>query len=144
MSSDALARSIHFFPSFLNTSLIALFHAAAETSDLPALRKAPIGIVGFDQVTDGGMPEGNLTLVCGAARCGKFLLATEFLVRGAMQFGAPVVLRGLMGIRMSGYGMGDDISQSLAAGFHQHLTKPITLDNLNLFLNKAASASVSG
>lgn len=38
------------------------------------------------------MPRGRPTLVCGAAGCGKSLFATEFLVRGAMEFGEPGVL----------------------------------------------------
>ena len=51
------------------------------------LPKAPTGIEGLDQVTGGGLPKGRPTLVCGAAGCGKTLLAMEFLVRGATQFG---------------------------------------------------------
>jgi len=39
----------------------------------------------------GGMPRGRPTLVCGGAGCGKTLLAAEFLVRGAVQFGEPGV-----------------------------------------------------
>ena len=38
------------------------------------------------------MPRGRPTLVCGGAGCGKTLLAAEFLVRGATQFGEPGVL----------------------------------------------------
>ena len=38
------------------------------------------------------MPLGRPTLVCGGAGCGKTLLAAEFLVRGATQFGEPGVL----------------------------------------------------
>jgi len=56
-----------------------------------ALPKAPTGIVGLDQITFGGLPRGRPTLVCGAAGCGKTLLAMEFLVRGATQFGEPGV-----------------------------------------------------
>ena len=37
------------------------------------------------------MPAGRPTLVCGGAGCGKTMLATEFLVRGATQFGEPGV-----------------------------------------------------
>lgn len=56
------------------------------------LAKCPTGIQGLDEITDGGLPRGRPTLVCGGAGCGKTLLATEFLVRGAMQFGEPGVL----------------------------------------------------
>ena len=55
------------------------------------LPKAPTGIVGLDEITFGGLPRGRPTLVCGAAGCGKTLLAMEFLVRGATQFGEPGV-----------------------------------------------------
>jgi circadian clock protein KaiC len=38
------------------------------------------------------LPRGRPTLVCGGAGCGKTLLAAEFLVRGATEFGDPGVL----------------------------------------------------
>jgi len=56
-----------------------------------ALPKAPTGIQGLDEITGGGLPRGRPTLVCGSAGCGKTLLATEFLVRGATQYGEPGV-----------------------------------------------------
>src|SRR5271155_3633860 len=56
------------------------------------LPKCPTGIQGLDEITDGGLPRGRPTLVCGSAGCGKTLLAAEFLVRGAVQFGEPGVL----------------------------------------------------
>ena len=56
------------------------------------LRKVPSGIAGFDTVTDGGLPAGRPTLVCGGAGCGKSLFAAEFLIRGALQYGEPGVL----------------------------------------------------
>ncbi len=55
------------------------------------LPKSPTGIQGLDEITDGGLPRGRPTLVCGSAGCGKTLLAAEFLVRGAVQFGEPGV-----------------------------------------------------
>src|SRR5258706_11402243 len=51
------------------------------------LPKTPTGIEGLDQITGGGLPKGRPTLVCGGPGCGKTLLATEFLIRGATQFG---------------------------------------------------------
>src|SRR5438309_8996564 len=59
-----------------------------STSPLP---KCPTGIEGLDEITGGGLPRGRPTLVCGSAGCGKTLLAMEFLVRGATQFGEPGV-----------------------------------------------------
>jgi circadian clock protein KaiC len=55
------------------------------------LRKSPTGIQGLDEITGGGLPKGRPTLVCGGAGCGKTLLAMEFLVRGATEYGEPGV-----------------------------------------------------
>jgi circadian clock protein KaiC len=56
-----------------------------------ALPKARTGVEGLDSITGGGLPCGRPTLVCGSAGCGKTLLAMEFLVRGATEFGEPGV-----------------------------------------------------
>jgi circadian clock protein KaiC len=61
----------------------------SPTTQLP---RCPPGIQGLDEITDGGLPRGRPTLVCGGAGCGKTLLAAEFLVRGAVQFNEPGVL----------------------------------------------------
>ena len=55
------------------------------------LPKASTGIRGLDEITGGGLPQGRPTLVCGSAGCGKTMLAMEFLVRGATQYGEPGV-----------------------------------------------------
>jgi len=60
-------------------------------ANFPTLSKAPTGIEGLDQILGGGLPVGRPTLVCGTAGCGKTMLAMEFLVRGATQFGEPGV-----------------------------------------------------
>lgn len=52
-----------------------------------ALAKCPTGIRGLDQVTDGGLPRGRSTLVCGGPGAGKTLMGIEFLARGARDFG---------------------------------------------------------
>ncbi|MGI4884637.1 MAG: circadian clock protein KaiC [Janthinobacterium lividum] len=59
---------------------------------LPRLPKAPTGIDGLDEITEGGLPQGRPTLVCGSAGCGKTLLGIEFLVRGIQDYGEPGVL----------------------------------------------------
>jgi circadian clock protein KaiC len=61
------------------------------TSRKAQLPKCPTGIQGLDEITDGGLPRGRPTLVCGGAGCGKTLFAAEFLVRGATMFGEPGV-----------------------------------------------------
>ncbi|MGZ4732446.1 MAG: circadian clock protein KaiC [Terriglobales bacterium] len=55
------------------------------------IAKCPTGIRGLDQITNGGLPQGRPTLVCGTAGCGKTVLAMEFLVRGATEFNEPGV-----------------------------------------------------
>ena len=57
-----------------------------------SIAKAPTGISGLDEITQGGLPRGRPTLVCGAAGCGKSMLGVEFLVRGVTQFNEPGVL----------------------------------------------------
>jgi circadian clock protein KaiC len=57
----------------------------------PSLPKARTGIQGLDELTGGGLPKGRPTLLTGSAGCGKTLLAMEFLVHGAVDFGEPGV-----------------------------------------------------
>jgi circadian clock protein KaiC len=56
------------------------------------LEKAYTGIAGFDEVTNGGVPKGRPTIVCGGPGCGKTMFAVEFLVRGATEYDEPGVL----------------------------------------------------
>ena len=49
---------------------------------LPHLPKTLTGIEGLDEITEGGLPLGRPTLICGSAGCGKILMGIEFLVRG--------------------------------------------------------------
>ena len=60
----------------------------SSTRSGPALRKVPTGIEGFDAITDGGVPAGRPTLVCGGPGCGKTLFALAFLTHGA-KIGEP-------------------------------------------------------
>src|ERR1035437_9008664 len=66
-------------------------NASKSTAPATRLPKCATGIQGLDEITGGGLPRGRPTLVCGGAGCGKTLLAVEFLVRGAAQFGEPGV-----------------------------------------------------
>jgi circadian clock protein KaiC len=56
------------------------------------LEKSPTGITGLDQITQGGIPRGRPTLLCGGPGCGKTLMSAEFIVRGATQFNEPGVI----------------------------------------------------
>lgn len=51
--------------------------------------KARTGIVGFDQITGGGLPQGRTTLLEGGPGSGKTLFAMQFLVNGARQSDEP-------------------------------------------------------
>ena len=75
---------------------------------IPELAKCPTGIAGLDEITEGGLPRGRCTLVCGAAGCGKTLLGMEFLVRGITQFGEP-------GICISFEETAQDLAQNVAS-----------------------------
>jgi len=63
----------------------------AQAHQDQALQKAATGISGLDGLTGGGLPSGRSTLVCGGPGCGKTLLATAFLVHGALDEGEPGV-----------------------------------------------------
>jgi len=57
----------------------------------PELAKCRTGIRGLDEITNGGLPQGRPTLICGAAGSGKTLLGMEFIVRGVREFHEPGV-----------------------------------------------------
>ena len=57
-----------------------------------ALKKAPTGIPGLDEITNGGLPAGRPTLVSGGPGSGKTLLGITFLVNGATLYNEPGVL----------------------------------------------------
>src|SRR3954462_3628711 len=49
------------------------------------IEKLLTGIEGFDLVTNGGLPIGRSTLLCGTAGSAKTVLAMQFLVEGALR-----------------------------------------------------------
>ncbi|MBE9242604.1 circadian clock protein KaiC [Synechocystis salina] len=63
-----------------------------DSSQSLTLIKCPTGIQGFDEITNGGLPQARPTLICGSAGCGKTLFGVEFLVRGAIEYEEPGVL----------------------------------------------------
>jgi circadian clock protein KaiC len=86
---------------------MSITSSAAATATQP-LAKARTGIAGLDEVTFGGLPAGRPTLVCGGPGCGKTLLATTFLVNGAVMFDEP-------GVFMSFEESSDDLIQNVAS-----------------------------
>lgn len=62
-----------------------------QATTLKSLAKCPTGIDGLDAITAGGLPRNRPSIICGRAGCGKTLLATEFLVRGATRYHEPGV-----------------------------------------------------
>ena len=100
-----------------------------EKKARPHLAKAPTGIQGLDEITDGGLPKGRPTLVCGGAGCGKTLLAMEFLVRGTTEFNEP-------GVFMAFEETAQDLSQNFASlGFDLReliARKKIVVDSVHI------------
>ncbi|HZW02695.1 MAG TPA: circadian clock protein KaiC, partial [Anaerolineaceae bacterium] len=79
-----------------------------EQSITAQLLKSKTGIKGLDEVLDGGLPLGRPTLVCGGPGCGKTLLASEFLVRGALYYDEP-------GVFMAFEEKPEELAQNLAS-----------------------------
>jgi circadian clock protein KaiC len=65
--------------------------ARAKPADLPGISKSATGIRGLDEVTQGGLPQGRPTLLCGSAGCGKTLFGMTFLYKGAVEHNEPGV-----------------------------------------------------
>lgn len=63
--------------------------SAATVEPEEVLKKSPTGIRGFDEITEGGLPQGRPALVVGGAGSGKTVFGMEFLVRGALQYHEP-------------------------------------------------------
>ncbi len=80
----------------------------AHSDSTPLLQKTQTGIVGLDDVTQGGLPAGRPTLLCGAAGCGKTLFAMTFLVNGATRFGEN-------GVFMSFEERPEDLTENVAS-----------------------------
>ncbi|EDX72837.1 KaiA binding family [Coleofasciculus chthonoplastes PCC 7420] len=72
------------------------------------LNKCPTGIQGLDEITNGGLPQGRPTLLCGKAGCGKTLMAMEFLVHGATEYQEP-------GVFISFEESPDELTQNVAS-----------------------------
>jgi circadian clock protein KaiC len=51
--------------------------------------KAPTGIMGFDEITGGGLPRSRTTLLAGGPGSGKTIFALQFLVHGVRELKEP-------------------------------------------------------
>lgn len=54
--------------------------------------KTLTGIGGLDDITNGGLPQGRPTLICGSPGAGKTLFSLEFIFNGAKLFNEPGVI----------------------------------------------------
>src|ERR1700749_3138525 len=99
------------------------------TNHYPTLAKTPTGITGLDEITEGGLPAGRPTLVCGDAGCGKTLMSIEFIVRGATEFNEP-------GVFMAFEEKADELSANVASlGFDLdklQAEKKIKIDHVHI------------
>lgn len=55
------------------------------------MKRVRTGISGFDELSEGGLPEGRSVLVSGPAGSGKTLFGLEFLLKGVTQYDEPGV-----------------------------------------------------
>ncbi len=76
--------------------------------------KAPTGICGLDEILEGGLPRGRITLIGGGPGSGKTLLGLEFLYRGALKGEAGIFIgfeEPLADIRTNAAGLGWEIEK---------------------------------
>ena len=57
------------------------------TPDAASLRKTPTGMLGFDEITGGGLPLGRTSIIMGGPGSGKTVFALQTLINGARQCG---------------------------------------------------------
>jgi circadian clock protein KaiC len=102
---------------------------AKSTPTPHQLRKCPTDIKGFDQITEGGLPENRTTLICGGPGTGKTLWGISFLINGALKYNEP-------GIFMSFEETEDELYKDVASlNLNLHglvLQKKIQLENVLL------------
>lgn len=95
------------------------------------IAKAPTGIKGLDELTNGGLPAGRPTLICGAAGCGKTLFAVTFLRNGVVKYGEPGVFMTfeeragdlVKNVASLGYDLGDLIDNGKLKVDHVHIER---------------------
>ncbi|MDZ4793957.1 MAG: ATPase domain-containing protein [Bacteroidota bacterium] len=56
------------------------------------LLKCPTGIIGFDEITEGGLPKNGTTSVSGNAGSAKTFFGIDFLIKGATDYNETGIL----------------------------------------------------
>jgi circadian clock protein KaiC len=100
-----------------------------QTPVKQSLPKTRTGINGLDEITEGGLPRGRPTLICGDAGCGKTLFSIEFIIKGATQFNEPGVFMAFEekseDLAMNVASLGFDLNKLIAA-------KKIKVDHVHI------------
>ncbi len=100
-----------------------------QASVKQSLPKTRTGINGLDEITEGGLPKGRPTLICGDAGCGKTLFSIEFIIKGATQFNEPGVFMAFEekseDLAMNVASLGFDLNKLIAA-------KKIKVDHVHI------------
>jgi circadian clock protein KaiC len=72
----------------VNAQAQALAKSPSGVGKSPSgVAKTPSGVLGLDEITGGGLPNGRCCLVCGGAGSGKTLFGLTFLAEGALRYG---------------------------------------------------------
>src|SRR6201989_353205 len=66
--------------------------AKKNVPESKTVEKVPTGITGLDEITEGGLPKGRPTLICGTPGVGKTLFGLEFIIKGATVYDEPGVI----------------------------------------------------
>ncbi len=74
-------------PGNLKTSELRRFWKSRTREG--GVQKHETGIAGFDEMLEGGLPRGRVTLVSAGTGCGKTVLLNEFIYRGASMLAEP-------------------------------------------------------
>lgn len=105
--------------------------SAKQKFTKPNLQKVPTGISGLDEITEGGLPAGRPTLICGDAGSGKTLFSIGFIINGAIQFNEPGVFVAFeeksdelaLNVSSLGYDLNKLVSQKKIKIDHVHIDR---------------------
>jgi len=101
----------------LASLLLSIRHQVKTASDLAGARLLAESYVFDLVVSDIGLPDGS---------------GLDLMIELRERYG-------LAGIALSGYGMDDDLKRSREAGFHEHLVKPVGLEELKQAIARASA-----